>query len=383
VADRRKIQFNYPFFKLLAWMTTVSLVIILVYSFWNYFSVANIYTSNRQESSKLLVKGIGLSLGDKLLARDYAEAELILRRSFANQDIDLALVSDLNGKVLFGLKRVTGQDQLELIYNAKSLSIPDAEVNGIKIQSDGDANLQAWYFLNAGLPVGWLYLELKDEAGAGLLSRLRVNLVLVMVFIFLILFLTLLLLDRVFKRQVFQYENTVNEQLTSLNQQASQDSLTNLPNRRSLHNAIQSAFNQANDHDQLLAVLFLDLDGFKGINDRFGHQVGDLLLIQFSKRLTKLFRSEDQIFRYGGDEFVICCENLESRHELESLIERVLEGLSAPYDLNGNWVKALASIGVTIYPVDTVSSALELITHADEALYQAKELGKNQSFFYC
>ena len=383
MADRRKIQFNYPFFKLLAWMTTVSLVVILAYSFWNYFSVANIHISNRQESSKLLVKGIGLSLGDKLLARDYAEAELILRRSFANQDIDLALVSDLNGKVLFGLKRVTGQDQLELIYNAKSLSIPDAEVNGIKIQSDGDANLQAWYFLNAGLPVGWLYLELKDEAGAGLLSRLRVNLVLVMVFIFLILFLTLLLLDRVFKRQVFQYENTVNEQLTSLNQQASQDSLTNLPNRRSLHNAIQSAFNQANDHDQLLAVLFLDLDGFKGINDRFGHQVGDLLLIQFSKRLTKLFRSEDQIFRYGGDEFVICCENLESRHELESLIERVLEGLSAPYDLNGNWVKALASIGVTIYPVDTVSSALELITHADEALYQAKELGKNQSFFYC
>jgi diguanylate cyclase (GGDEF)-like protein len=107
------------------------------------------------------------------------------------------------------------------------------------------------------------------------------------------------------------------------------------------------------------------------------------LLIQFSERLTKLFRSEDQIFRYGGDEFVICCENLESRHELETLIERVLVGLSAPYDLNGNVVSVLASIGVTIYPVDTVSSAYELITHADAALYQAKELGKNQSFFYC
>lgn len=383
MADRRKSQLNSPFFKLLAWMAVVSSAIILVYSSWNYFSVAKMYATNRQESSKLLVKGIGLSLGDKLLAKDYAETELILRRAFANQDINLALVSDLNGKLLFGLKRVAGQDQLELIFEAKRLAIPDADGSGLKIQVDGDNKIEAWYFLNAGLPVGWLYLEIKDELGAGILSRLRMNLVLAMAVIFMILFAVLFLLTRVFKRQVFQYEDTVNEQLTSLNQQASQDPLTSLPNRRSLYSAIQSAFKQANQRNQLLAVLFLDLDGFKGINDQFGHPVGDLLLIQFSERLTKLFRSEDQIFRYGGDEFVICCENLESRHELEGLIERVLKGLSVPYDLNGNRAEVAASIGVTIYPVDAVSSAHELITHADEALYQAKELGKNQSFFYC
>lgn len=383
MADRRKIQFNHSFFKLLAWMTIVSLLIILAYSFWSYFSIANVYTSSRQESSKSLVEGVGLSLGDKLLAKDYAEAELILRRAFANRDIDLALVGDLNGKVLFGLKRVAGQDQLELIYEVKNLVISDVDGTGLKIQTDDDTKTQAWYFLNAGLPVGWLYLEIKDELGAGILSHLRRNLILVMVFISMILFATLLLLNRVFKQQVFQYEDIVDEQLTSLNQQAFQDSLTGLPNRRGLHNAVQSALKKANHHKKLLSVLFLDLDGFKGINDQFGHLVGDALLIQFSKRLTKLFRSEDQIFRYGGDEFVICCENLESRHELENLIERVLEGSSAPYDLNGNWVEVPASIGVTIYPVDAVSSAHELIAHADEALYQAKQLGKNQSFFYC
>ena len=383
MADRRKVHFNYPFFKLIAWIISFSLAIILAYSFWNYFGVANIYSSSRVESSKLLVKGIGLSLGDKLLARDYAEAELILRRAFSNQAIHLALVSDLDGKVLLGLQRRDGQDQLESFYQARRLSIPDAIGSGIKIELDDDTKLQAWHYLSAGLPVGWLYLELKDEVGAGVLSRLKTNLVLVMAVVFIILFIIMLSLTRVVKKQVYLYENAIDEQLSSLDQQASQDTLTNLPNRRSLYAATQSAFSQANEHNQLLAILFLDLDGFKKINDQYGHQVGDLLLIQFSERLTKLFRSEDQIFRYGGDEFVICCENLESRHELEGLIERVLAGLSAPYDLNGNVVTVLASIGVTIYPVDTVNSALELITHADAALYQAKELGKNQSFFYC
>ncbi len=383
VADRRKVQFNYPFFKLIAWMISFSLAIILAYSFWNYFSVASIYSSNREISSKLLVKGVGLSLGDKLLARDYAEVELILRRAFSNQVINKALVSDLEGRVLMGLQRRDGQDQLESFYQAKRLSIPDAIGSGVKIELDDDTKTHAWHFLSAGLPVGWLYLELRDDVGAGLLSRLRTNLVLVMAIVFVILFIIMLSLTRIFKKQVYLYENAVDEQLSSLNQQASQDTLTNLPNRRSLYAAIQSAFSQANEHNQLLAILFLDLDGFKKINDQYGHQVGDLLLIQFSERLTKLFRSEDQIFRYGGDEFVICCQNLESRHELEGLIERVLAGLSAPYYLNGKVVTVLASIGVTIYPVDTVSSAYELITHADAALYHAKELGKNQSYFYC
>ena len=150
-----------------------------------------------------------------------------------------------------------------------------------------------------------------------------------------------------------------------------------------MYSIIESAFNQAHDRDELLAILFLDLDGFKSVNDEHGHQVGDLLLIQFSERLTKLFRSEDQIIRYGGDEFIICCQNLSKRQELESLIKRVLEGLSTPYNLNGNSITVSASIGVTIYPVDTVSSAYELIIHADEAMYRAKELGKNRSYFYC
>jgi diguanylate cyclase (GGDEF)-like protein len=383
VVNRRKEELSNPFFKLLAWMTGLALAIILAFSAWNYFSVAQVYSSSHEETGRALAKGIGLPLGDKLLSKDYAEAESILRRAFANRTIDLALVSDLDGKVLMGLKRLDDQDQLELIFNIKTLSIPDAIEGGVKTKAQEDSRLQVWQYLNPSSPTGWLYLELKDDIGRQILLSLKHTLVLVIGITFAILFITLFLMNRNVKQKVFIYESVIKDEFDAINKKVSQDVLTKLPNRYSLYNIIEFALNRANARDQLLAILFLDLDGFKNINDQYGHQAGDLLLIQLSERLTKLFRSQDQIIRYGGDEFVICCQNLINREELEALIDRVLLGLNVPYELSGNLVHIFASIGVTIYPVDTVSSAYELITHADEALYRAKELGKNRAHFYC
>jgi diguanylate cyclase (GGDEF)-like protein len=98
--------------------------------------------------------------------------------------------------------------------------------------------------------------------------------------------------------------------------------------------------------------------------------------------LVKLFRSEDQVTRYGGDEFVIVCENLANEIELETLIKRVFETTNTPYNLNGILINVSVSMGVTIYPKDTALTPSELVEHADEAMYSAKQSGKNRHHYY-
>jgi len=134
---------------------------------------------------------------------------------------------------------------------------------------------------------------------------------------------------------------------------------------------------QCQRHHSLLAVVFLDLDGFKGVNDRHGHEVGDELLILVSLRMKDALREGDTLARIGGDEFIAVLADLAKTEDCEPVLERLLLAASEPVTVDDVLLKVSASIGVTLYPQDAVD-ADQLMRHADQAMYLAKQAGKNR-----
>jgi diguanylate cyclase (GGDEF)-like protein len=167
------------------------------------------------------------------------------------------------------------------------------------------------------------------------------------------------------------------EQHKTLQRMAHYDVLTNLPNRGLLADRLNQAMMQSQRRKQPLAVAFMDLDGFKTINDSYGHTVGDELLIVLSKRMKEALREGDTLARIGGDEFIAVMVDLEKIEDSEPLLERLLKAASSPVILNNISMQVSASIGVTLYPQDG-EDADRLMRHADQAMYVAKQAGKNR-----
>jgi diguanylate cyclase (GGDEF)-like protein/PAS domain S-box-containing protein len=159
------------------------------------------------------------------------------------------------------------------------------------------------------------------------------------------------------------------------------DSLTNLPNRVLLADRLKQAMVQCQRHNQSLAVAFMDLDGFKVVNDKHGHNVGDELLITVSQRMKDALREGDTLARIGGDEFIAVLVDLGKFEDSELVLKRLLKAASDPVTLGDEIIHVSASIGVTLYPQNKVD-ADQLIRHADQAMYVAKQSGKNRFHFF-
>lgn len=172
------------------------------------------------------------------------------------------------------------------------------------------------------------------------------------------------------------------EREQKLEYQATHDYLTNLPNRTCLEQQIEKAIYYANEFDMYIAILFLDLDNFKTINDGLGHDTGDLLLKEVSLLLQQAVRRGDTVARVGGDEFVIILNALRKPDSAANIAYSLLDKLGKPFILNGQEIIISASVGIEIYSREGVAKPSELIKNADEAMYIAKECGRNQYRFY-
>ncbi|WP_136246854.1 putative bifunctional diguanylate cyclase/phosphodiesterase [Halomonas borealis] len=162
-----------------------------------------------------------------------------------------------------------------------------------------------------------------------------------------------------------------------LHRLARHDVLTELPNRRHFAERLEAALPRARRDETLLAVCFLDLDGFKPINDRLGHAAGDQVLITVSQRLRHAIRANDVLARLGGDEFALLLGDLDSQDECLQVVERIHDLIGRPIPLDDSLVKTSSSIGITLFPHDD-SEAEILLRHADQAMYRAKRSGKNR-----
>lgn len=179
-----------------------------------------------------------------------------------------------------------------------------------------------------------------------------------------------------------QREIRQREQLEDqLRKQAEYDSLTGLPNRLVFKDRLQQAVLMAERNLLPFALLFIDLDRFKWVNDTLGHDAGDTLLIAVSRRLEKEIRKSDTVARFGGDEFTIILNNLVHVSMAELVARKILEQLNAPFLLKGQHITISGSIGIAIFPNDGTNDQ-DLARHADIAMYQAKELGRNSVQFY-
>jgi diguanylate cyclase (GGDEF)-like protein len=167
----------------------------------------------------------------------------------------------------------------------------------------------------------------------------------------------------------------------SIRHMAHHDALTGLPNRTLFRDRLTHAMAQADRYHQKLAVLFLDLDRFKAINDTLGHNVGDQLLKIAAERLRSCVRDCDTVARLGGDEFTVIVDDIMEVQDAAVVAQKILDTLSQPFNLHGHEVFISVSVGITLYPTDD-ESADNLLRNADSAMYRAKEYGRNNYQFY-
>ncbi len=159
------------------------------------------------------------------------------------------------------------------------------------------------------------------------------------------------------------------------------DSLTHLPNRAHFEREITHIFDLAKSNHEKIAVLFIDLDRFKVINDTLGHHIGDEMLIYLAKRIKNILREDDLFARIGGDEFVIILDPLKEKVNAAMMAEKILAVIREPIQVHNYHLNTTASIGIALYP-DDGSEKTEIIKHADSAMYHAKEKGKDRYEFY-
>jgi diguanylate cyclase (GGDEF)-like protein/PAS domain S-box-containing protein len=180
---------------------------------------------------------------------------------------------------------------------------------------------------------------------------------------------------------VFSDSSLLKEHERQLEYIAHYDALTGVPNRVLLADRMKQAIAQTMREQNMLAICYLDLDGFKDINDTMGHEAGDQVLIEVSRRIGGTIRGGDTVARLGGDEFVVLLLGLERGEECTASITRLLEAISQPIKIGEKPVVVGASIGVSIYPLDD-DDPDTLLRHADQAMYMAKQAGKNRFHVY-
>ncbi|MBI5663737.1 MAG: GGDEF domain-containing response regulator [Nitrospirae bacterium] len=165
------------------------------------------------------------------------------------------------------------------------------------------------------------------------------------------------------------------------NKMAYLDALTGLPNRRLFFDRLNQSISRAQRYDEKMALLFVDLDGFKSVNDSLGHDMGDLLLQEAARRLEGCLRKSDTVARIGGDEFTCILPHIERAADINVVAHKIINALNRPFDLKGRKIQISGSIGASLFPDDSIDFE-GLISNADAAMYHAKKQGKNNFQFY-
>lgn len=368
------------FTRLMLWSTLLALVLISISSAWTYYSMNQLMQLTQERREVALGRGLALAIGDLIATRGYAELETNLQQIMGNDSIRSVTVTDMSGNVLAMLERKAGSEQASPNFSVTKIDLPDTTVATHLIENQANTKV-LWYKVDLGIPLGWIRMESSNRTNDALLEKLRQNILLSVFVLFAGLFISSMLLINRAKRKAQRAELRLVRHNETLQNVVYLDTLTNIPNRLSLEHLLEAAIARSRENGHMLAVCFLDLDGFKAVNDQLGHKAGDELLIAVAGRLKRAIRETDSAIRLGGDEFVLLLGDLKDTQALSASMKRILDVLANPFMIDEQRVSISASIGVSLYPND-MSSINDLVDHADTAMYEAKSKGKNTWSIY-
>ena len=361
---------------LLIGLGTLALVIVAIS--WFDHQAKEIRVAGRESTAKMMAEGVAIAIQDDVISENYAQIEGRLRQTLSDPQVLSILVADEDGKVLSHLQVDSATRNIKPIYSSPRLQIP---TQSSEVLTVGNATTQ-WLQLVAGVPIGWLRLEIVGTKVDDALTTLRKRVTTwLLVACFVLLFSLSMVLWRT--RGLIKMEEAVIQGRTdALKKVAHHDSLTELPNRYLLLDRLGQAITSSNRNQTSFALCFIDLDGFKPVNDEHGHDAGDFVLREVGRRLTECIRENDTVARIGGDEFVLILVDVEIASGINATLERILATIKKPIAIpEGVEVTISLSMGVTIFP-DDLSSPDDLLNHADEAMYVAKNKGPGQYSFY-
>lgn len=349
-----------------------SLTVLIVMSAGGYYTYSQVSDKLRiieNDNVQAITEGTVAGISDMIVTRDYTHLQETLRQSMDNKNITSITIADLDGRVLSEMIRVGRMP--EAVFNDTRLELPDTNDNKSIITQSG-TEITVWQRVDTLVHIGWLKLTLSTTHYDSIANDLIQNLVLTIGVMLVIIVLTIMYQYALSYRQLSFYESRLMDAIHT-------DALTGLPNRLMLNYYLNRSASRANSTNSSFSVAFLDLDGFKRVNDTHGHDAGDELLVEVSRRLVSTLRDDDQIVRLGGDEFVIILNEVD--HSItERLLQRVLSAIERPYLVSNNQtVEISTSIGVAEYSVQ--KDTRRLLTESDAAMYEAKSLGRGTIVF--
>lgn len=355
--------------------------IVIGVGVWFESQARQMLVRHQEQLAFALAESAGFRLHPLLAAEDYDGLFVSLREIALRCGCVDVLVANRSGLVLAQITGPGNGSNRADVDLAESMQGRVALPRNEGVWLTGDKELQAWSRLgsagSATDKASWVRITLSAAPLQSELVRLRGNAVGIVAVGGAVLTMALLLLLTRAYGVAHAREDGLIAQQRELRDAVHRDRLTGLLNRAGLHERLELAVASRRAADRLLAVCFLDLDGFKAINDRFGHAVGDLLLVEVARRLSGCVRESDTVARLGGDEFVLLLEGETRPGELLDLLERILQRVSQQVPGGSQPLRVGVSIGVTLChsATDTPQNLLE---QADEAMYEAKRGGRNR-----
>ena len=350
-----------------------ALASLVAFGAWFEVQVRQVLAQNSEQIALAIVNAWAMRVRPLLLADDYDGLAGILRGIAKDSGALDILVAGPDGSVLCRVTRPS--DAAGPIVEISGGRVDPPQGAGVLRGTDGQ--LQAWAQTGSGRELSWVRVSMPVAALLGRLDGLRRSIVVAAVAGGLMLLTVLLFpLARTY-RMVERRETGLKAERDKLHHAVYHDRLTGLWNRAGLLERLERALVGRRAGDQLLAVCFLDLDGFKAVNDRYGHDIGDLLLVEVARRLSACVRQTDTVARLGGDEFVLLLEGESRPGEVMAIVEGVIARISQRVPAAGKPLHIGVSIGVAVrHAADDTADTL--LKQADEAMYDAKRGGRNR-----